>query len=179
MFFLSDILTESSGTTTVVGPDGYRLLEVLVALLLPIVIYLFVKGVQRRKKPSEAGSKSSFLKRKRLEILLEKDRLYYPDWLKLTVRNTGSVDVDLEEPLLIFSSFWMKRKFRLKGTNNYHFYPLYLEAGKVHDLDIDLNRFYRHDRRLKRFPKVTVVISEVKGKTFPARSVMLRKTLFR
>lgn len=112
-------------------------------------------------------------------ITLDKDRLYYPDFLVMTVRNTGNTDIDLDRPLLVFSDFWMKRKFRINGTNKYTFYPLYLGVGETHDLRIDLNYFYRYDRKLKKYPKTKIVVFNVKGKRLAEKSVFLRKTLFR
>ena len=105
--------------------------------------------------------------------------MYYPDYLKLTVKNSGNTDVDLDRPLMIFDNFWLKRRFRLNGMDNRLFYPLYLERGKIHTLDVDLYRFYRHDKRLKKFPKVKIVVSDVKGRRLASKAVYLRKTLFK
>jgi hypothetical protein len=110
---------------------------------------------------------------------LGKDRVYYPDNLQLKIKNTGSSDIDLDRPLLVFDNFWIKRKFRLKGFDNYSFYPLYLERGKTHTLPIDLNRFYTHDKSLKKFPKTKVIVFDVKGRKLGSTSVFLRKTLFK
>ena len=62
---------------------------------------------------------------------------------------------------------------------NRTFYPQYLEKGKTHTLQIDLTRFYSHDKSLKKFPKAKIVISDVKGKRLGSTSVYLRKTLFK
>ena len=123
--------------------------------------------------------KKPFFKLRRIQVTLEKDRLYYPDVLTLTVKNTGNVDLDLDKPLLIFDNFWLKRKFKIKGMENYTFYPLYLEKNKTHTLEIYLNRFYSHDKRLKRYPKVKIIISDVKGRRLGKKSIFLRKTLFK
>ncbi|MBN2775103.1 MAG: hypothetical protein JXR31_12680, partial [Prolixibacteraceae bacterium] len=120
-----------------------------------------------------------FFKRSKAEIVLVKDRLYFPDYLKLTIKNTGNTNIDLERPLLIFDNFWIKRKFRLKGINNAQIYPLYLEAGKTHTLEIDLNGFYRHDKKLKKYPKTKIICYSVEGKKLGSKSVYLRKTLFK
>ena len=63
--------------------------------------------------------------------------------------------------------------------DNRMFYPLYLEKGKNHTLDIDLYRFYRHDKGLKKYPKVKIVVFDVKGRRLAGKAVFLRKTLFK
>ena len=131
----------------------------------------------RRKKKYTRFRK--IRKKTRVEMEFTKNRLYFPDFLTLVIRNTGTADVDIERPLMIFKSLLMKRKFRLKGLAGYHFYPLYLSAGNEHTLQIDLNRFYQHDKHLKRYPEISVEIYSVKGKKLGRKSVMLRKTLFR
>ncbi len=167
----------SNSTVTVRGSDGYILLWAFGVVILLAVVYLIVNRLKpatgKRKQPFFFGS------RKCIGLELGKDRKYYPDLLKADITNCGRVDVDLDQPMLIFRSIWMKRKFRLKGTVRHTFYPLLLEPGKVHSLQIDLNHFYKHDRALKRFPQVSVEIYEVGGRRLSSKSVMLRKTLFR
>jgi hypothetical protein len=158
------------------GPDGYALLVAIVILLVVPSIYFLIRFISRKKNGSR--KRSSFFGRKKISIVLEKDRKYYPDIIHIVIKNTGNRDIDLSRPLLVFRNFWTKRKFRLKGTNRYSFYPMLLEPGKEHDLTIDLNHFYRHDKRLKRYPRITIVVSDESGKTFPSQSIMLRKTLF-
>lgn len=161
---------------TEIGPEGHKLFWVVLVLLA------FLAGFLLSKKRFFSLSKiplRSLFSNEKVSIQLEKDALYYPDHLKLTVKNTGNADVDLDQPLLVFDSFWLKRKFKIKGMENRTFYPLYLERGKTHHLDIDIYRFYRHDKRLKRYPKVKVYIRNVKGQKLGSRSVFLRKTLIK
>lgn len=103
--------------------------------------------------------------------------MYFPDIIKMEVKNSGNIDIDLDKPLLILDNFWLKRKFKLKGMDNRIFYPLFLEKGKTHTLNIDLNRFYLHDKKLKKYPKAIIVLSDVKGKRLGRKSIYLRKTL--
>lgn len=176
MFLNSIILSAAAGATHVKGPDGYALLAALLIVLAIPLVWLVYRLI--RPGSGKRGHKI-FRARRKVEITLQKDRMYYPDYLKVSIRNTGRSDVDLDRPMIIFRDFWSKRKFIVKGTNRYSFYPLLLEPGKVHDLTIDLNHFYRHDKRLKRFARVTFVVREVNGRQFKPRSIMLRKTLFR
>lgn len=172
LFFLTS-LTLPLWAQNEIGPEGHKLLWLLLLLLAAIVaLFYFVKlPVFSQKKGSP------FIKRKKVSIALVKDRLYYPDELLLTVTNEGNTAVDIDLPLLVLSSIWLKRKFRLKGTNNTSFYPLYLDKGQSHSLKIDLTRFYSHDKTLKRLPKASVLVKEVEGKRLGTKSVFLRKTL--
>ncbi len=158
-----------------VAPEGAKLLWFLLVLVLGIGLYF----VFSRKSKKTGSQKKPLFQRKRIKIELKKERLYYPDELLLKVENTGNSDIDLDKPLLIFDNFWLKRKFKLKGMDNRTFYPLYLEKGKTHTLRIDLNRFYLHDKKLKKFPKTKVKVFDVKGKQLGSKSVYLRKTLFK
>lgn len=156
------------------GPEGSTLaLLAFLVLLAVIMVILFSKP-----RKTSGRFKRPLFRRKRINVELKKDRLYYPDELELIITNTGNTDVDIDTPLLIFSGFWLNRKFKLKGTNNTRLYPLYLIRGQSHTLIIDLNRFYLFDRTLKRLPRATVVVKEVKGKRMGSQRVLLRKTLF-
>ncbi len=157
-----------------VGPEGHKLIWFALVMAVAGIIAFFLaksgKGKLRFNAPS--------FKRKKVEVELIKDRLYYPGFLELTLTNSGNTAADIDTPLLVFSSIWLNRKFKLKGTNNYNLYPLYLEKGQNHTLTIELDRFYRFDKTLKRLPRVKVIVSEVNGKKLGSRQVLLRKTLF-
>lgn len=158
-----------------IGPEGGKLIWFLI---IPIIVVVLVFAF-RKKKVKKAKVKKPLFANRKVKITLEKDRLYYPDNLKMTVLNNGNSDVDLDKPLLVLDNFWLKRKFKLKGMGNRTFYPLYLEKGKSHTLQIDLSRFYSHDKKLKKFPKAKVVVFDIKGKRLGSKSVFLRKTLFK
>jgi hypothetical protein len=152
-----------------IGPDGDKIVWVMLILAAVIIISVVFSKRGKGKQP--------LIALQRIKIDLQKDRLYYPDNIKLTVKNTGNADIDLDRPMLIFDNFWLKRKFRLKGMESRSFYPLYLEKGKTHDLNIDLNHFYSYDRKLKRYPKIKLILFNLKGKRLDSNSVYLRKTL--
>ncbi len=142
-----------------------NLLGLLTMIILPVAIYFFVHWLRRKKS-------------KRLVVTLEKNRLYFPEFVRLTVINQGSKPIEIDNPLLVFSNLLIKRKLKLKGTFGYNFYPLYLDPGKSHELRIDMNCFYHYDPLLKRFPKATVYIREISGKYKVSASIVLRKSLF-
>ncbi len=156
-----------------IGPEGDKLIWFLLFPLIGAIVFFAF----RKKGVKKAKVKKPFFQLKKVKIELGKDRLYYPDNLKLTVKNTGNTDIDLDKPLLVLDNFWLKRKFKLKGMGNRTFYPLYLEKGKSHTLEINLTRFYTHDKKLKKFPKAKVTLFDIKGKRLGSKSVYLRKTL--
>ena len=157
-----------------IGPDGDKLLFILLFVIALVLLFFVLNRFGRKGK-----TKKPFFQRRRAKVYIEKDRLYYPDTLTLTVKNTGNIYLDLDRPLLIFEGFWSKRKFKIKGIGSNTFYPLYLEKGKTHTLEIDINHFYAHDKRLKRFPKVKIIIFDIKGRRLGSNNIFLRKTLFR
>jgi hypothetical protein len=155
-----------------IGPDGDKLIWFFVILLLGVVLFFIFRNLTGRKgKP--------FFAREKVKVSLQKDRLYYPDNVKLELQNIGNTDVDIDRPMLVFDNFWLKRKFRLKGTDGRSFYPLYLEKKKMHQLNIDLSPFYSYDKKLIRYPKLKVLIFNVKGKRLGKSVIYLRKTLIR
>ena len=158
-----------------IGPEGKNLVWLLLILPFFGVLYFVFSRIGSKSKSGE----KKWFQRIRIKIELVKDRLYYPDYLKLTVKNLGNTDIDVDRPLMVFDNFWLKRKFRLNGMENRQFYPLYLEKGKEHELDIDLYRFYSHDKSLKKYPKIRITVSEVNGRRLGSKVIFLRKTLFK
>ena len=166
----------TASAVNVKGHDGYALVAVFFIIATPVLIYFFANWIRKRGTRETAGTYR--LHKSKYSVTLEKNKIYHPDFLKLTVSNNGNSDLDLDMPLLTFTHLFLKRKFRLKGFRNYQFYPLLLEPGKKHELTIDLAPFYQHDPSLKRFPRVTVSVSEVSSNRSVSQSVSLRKTFF-
>ncbi len=154
-----------------VGPDGNILFGGLLILVVIVALFFIFRKKETKDKP--------LFKIEKLNIELGKNRLYFPDYLVLNIKNTGNCDIDVDRPLMVFDRFWMKRKFRLKGTENRTFYPLYMVKGYNHTLNIDLNHFYSYDKKLKNYPKVKITIFNVKGKRLGSKTVYLRKTLIK
>lgn len=154
-----------------IGPDGEKLVWLMLILIVGIAVMIGVRKKGKAKKP--------MFVREKVKVELVKDRLYFPDSVKLSVKNTGNVNLDLDRPVLVFDSFWLKRKFKLKGIDNRTLYPLYLEQGKVHTLNIDLNHFYSYDKKLKNYSKIKITVFNVNGKSLGKKSVFTRKTLIK
>lgn len=152
-----------------VKPDGDKLVWLLLILATGIILFSVFGKKGKGKQPV-------FILQ-RIKVELEKNKLFYPDYVKMSVKNTGNIDIDLDRPLLVFDNFWLKRKFRLKGIESRSLYPLYLEKGKTHQLNIDLNHFYLYDKKLKSYPKVKISVFNMKGKRLGSNSIYLRKTL--
>jgi hypothetical protein len=171
LLFIAFLTTLKLYAQNEVGPDGKKLVWVFLVLAVSIIFFVIFRKKGNKKKPLFAMQ--------RVKIELDKDRLYYPDYLTLNVKNVGNTDIDLDRPLLVFDNFWLKRKFRLKGIDNRTFYPLYMVKGYNHTLNIDLNHFYSYDKKLKSYPKVKITIFNVKGRRLGSNSIYLRKTLIK
>ena len=135
-----------------IGPEGDKLMWILLILILFVAVFILLTRISGKNKKVQ----TPFFPGKKVKIELTKDRFYYPDMLDMKIRNAGNKDIDLDRPLLVFDNFWLKRKFRIKGMGERSFYPLYLGKGESHYLQIDLNRFYSHDKNLKKYPKVNI-----------------------
>jgi len=159
-----------------VRPEGYKLLWfVAVLVAIPVAYYLISRLVQKTRNQK---SRSVSVSWRKLKIDLLKDRPYRPNVLTMRVTNRSRKDIDLQAPVLCFRKIWSKRKFKLKGINRYEIYPLYLEAGKTHELRIDLSVFYSHDRKLKRFYWAKIRVFDTHGKKYSSSYITLRKSLF-
>jgi hypothetical protein len=142
-------------------------------LLAGVLLFAALRFLIRKMKYTNLSAKQ------KVRVEIGKSRLYYPEYITLTITNTGSSDIDIDRPMLVFDNWWLKRKFRISGVEGRSVYPLYLEKGKTHSLSIDLSPFYGYDRKLKGYPKVNIVIYNVKGKYLGKHSVFLRKTFFK
>lgn len=161
-----------------VKPEGYKLLWFILFLIAIPLVYYFLKKVLSRSKPGKSSGTIGSLPRRKLKVELLKDRKYRPSVLTLRVSNNSKKPIDLNPPILQFRKIWTNRKFKLKGINRYEIYPLYLEAGKIHELRIDLSVFYNHNRKLKRFNWAKIRVIDSKGKKYPSSNITLRKSLF-
>ena len=157
---------------TEVGPDNY-FLYVAIAFILgaPVILYL----IFARRRKSKFSFKKWFQKG-RVEVKLVPNRKYRPDELTLVVRNNRKQAIDLESPVLIIRKLWSVRKFKLKGVNRAEIYPLYLESGKTHELQIKLDVFHRHDSSLRSYYWARVLLKDTSGLTYPTNYITLRKS---
>lgn len=171
LYFTSFVLLNEK--PQLVGPEGWKLIYVFLIILAGLALFM----IPRRRSKIKSKIKQPLFKFKRIEFIIEKDKKYYPESLKLIIRNKGNMDVDIDSPLLVFDNFWYKKKFKLKGSDGYSYYPLFLEKGKAHIHNVHLPKFYTLYKKLSGYPKIKISIYELNGKLLISRSVYLRKTL--
>jgi hypothetical protein len=146
---------------------------ILSVLLLAVLGFELIKAIRKRN----AGFFAWFFRKVQLEISLEKDRLFYPKVLTMTIRNTGNQVVDIKAPVLEYRKIWSKRKFKLNGISGQQIYPLLLDPGKVHRLPIETATFHQYDSEIKSYYWARIYVSDVKGRKWKSNDVKLRKSL--
>lgn len=165
----------SNAQTEVGSEPGKLLVIILIILALPLVFFLLSK---LRKEKAASTKNRSLFSFGRLKVELQKDRKYRPRTLTLRVKNNKRKDVDVQAPVLMFRKLWSVRKFKLKGMDRSVIYPLYLEAGKIHELRINLGVFHEHDRSLASYYWAKVIVHDTHGRKYTSRYITLRKSLF-
>jgi len=115
--------------------------------------------------------------RLKLEVFLDKDRVFHPQVLTMTILNTGKREVEIEAPVLEFRKIWSKRKFKLNGINGNYIYPMLLNPGDKHQLFIETNRFHQYDNEIKSFYWARIYVSDLEGRKWKSNDVKLRKSL--
>ena len=89
-FIFSLLVTKMVLARDEIGPEGDKLIYVgLVVLLILLFLVLAV-----RKKGGKSNEGKPLFWMKNVEVMLEKDRLYFPDRLKLSIINKGNRDID-------------------------------------------------------------------------------------
>lgn len=156
------------------GPAGYKLILLILAV---IVLLLAFPWFRKGRKKEKASFHLPFVGR-RLKVDLLQDRRYRPRTLTLVVKNISRKDVDIEAPVIIFRKLLSIRKFKLKGVDRYQIYPLYLEAGKKHELRIILSVFHDYDKALRKYYWSKILLHDTNGRKYKTRYVTLRKSLF-
>lgn len=147
---------------------------IILAILLIAVLGFEIQRLFQRKKPK--GFFSLFRKVK-LEIILEKDRLFHPKVLTMTIRNIGKNEADIDAPVLEFRKIWTTRKFKLNGVAGNQLYPMYISRGKMHQLQIETSTFHQYDRTIKSYYWARILVSDIEGRKWRSNKVKLRKSL--
>lgn len=161
--FISGIEKETLAVTVIV----------LAFLLFAVLGYELIRFLRNRN----SGFLSIFFRKVKLNVHLEKDRLFYPKVLTITIRNTGNQVVDISAPVLEYRKIWSKRKFKLNGVSGQQIYPLLLDPGKVHRLPIETSTFHQYDREIKTYYWARIYVSDVEGRKWKSNDVKLRKSL--
>ena len=158
------------------GVDKETLVLIIIALtvlLLVVVGYELIRFLRNRN----SGFLSFLFRKVQLNVHLEKDRLFYPKVLTMTIRNTGNQPADISAPVLEYRKIWSKRKFKLNGVSGQQIYPLLLDPGKVHRLPIETVTFHQYDSEIKSYYWARIYVSDVEGRKWKSNDVKLRKSL--
>ena len=158
------------------GVDKETLVLIIIALsilLIAVLEYELIRFLRNRN----SGFLSIFFRKVQLKVSVEKDRLFYPKILTMTIRNTGNQPVDISAPVLEYRKIWSKRKFKLNGVSGQQIYPLLLDPGKVHRLPIETITFHQYDTEIKSYYWARIYVSDVEGRKWKSNDVKLRKSL--
>lgn len=114
--------------------------------------------------------------RLRLDVYLDKDRVFHPQVLTMTLKNSGKREVEINAPVLEFRKVWSKRKFKLNGINGTYIYPMTINPGDKHQLFIETSRFHQYDNEIKGYYFARVYVSDLEGRRWKSNDVKLRKS---
>ncbi|MBW8334059.1 MAG: hypothetical protein K0M40_18705 [Prolixibacteraceae bacterium] len=173
--FLFDPLALFSGN----GIDPEKLLLIrIIAVLSAILILIIGWGAFKYfQKKRNFGRFFRFLKKVKIDVHLDKDRLFRPHVLTITIRNIGKHEADLDAPILEFRKIWTKRKFKLNGIKGQQVFPLFLNPGITHQMRVETATFHLYDREIKSFYWARIHVSDIDGRKWKSNSVKLRKSL--
>ncbi len=158
------------------GVDKETLILIIIALSV-LLLAIFGFELFRFLRNRNSGFLSILFRKVQLKVSVEKDRIFYPKVLTMTIRNTGNQVVDISAPVLEYRKIWSKRKFKLNGVSGQQIYPLLLDPGKVHRLPIETATFLQYDSEIKSYYWVRIYVSDVEGRKWKSNDVKLRKSL--
>ena len=142
-----------------------------------LVIVFFVFNRSRTIAKGTRSKKLSFSKRRVLydaEIDLIKSRRFNPSNIEMVVTNTGTKDIDLNAPVIIFKRWFTKRKFRVLRVEHSEIYPILIEPGKSSLLDISLDQFYDAVPELQLACRMSIEMKDQNGKKFKSQTIRLK-----
>ncbi len=172
---LFDPLALFSGNET--DPEKLQLIRIIGFLLILLLLIIGWEAWKFFQKKMNSGGFFRFFKKVKLEVILEKDRLFRPQVLTMTIRNIGKYEADLDAPVIEFRKIWSIRKFKLNGIKGQQVYPLFVQPGITHQLRIETATFHQYDRTIKSFYWARIFVSDVNGHKWKSNKVKLRKSL--
>jgi hypothetical protein len=174
--FLFDPLTWFSGSET--DPEKLQMMRIIAILSILLAVFIFREAWKAfGHKMSWKRIMLSFSKRVKLDVTLEKDRMFRPQTLTMTIRNKGKHEADINSPVIEFRKIWTRRRFKVNGSRGQQVYPLYLYPGHTHQLVIETVNFHQYDRSIKRFYWARIYVSDIEGRQWKSNKVKLRKSL--
>ena len=148
-----------------------------ILIIIILVVGVFFLNRTRNFARGTSGKNMSFRKRKEstsAEIRLHKNRRFNPAFIEMVVTNTGTTDIDLNAPVIVFKRWFTKRKFRVLKVEHSEIYPIYLERGKTSVLDISLEQFYDGVPELQLACRMSVEMKDLHGKRFKSPTIRLK-----
>jgi hypothetical protein len=150
------------------------LVLILFILMLPLVFVILKKRIRGNKVSGKKRSVKERLTPTKVKVDFVGERKFRPRNLKLSVENTGSIEVDLNAPVIIFKRWRSVRKFRIKPSGTTDVYPTWLEPGNKYVLNINLEDFYQSEPELRRACRVRIEITDINDKKFKSDFIRLR-----
>jgi hypothetical protein len=172
MFVFYQLLSFSQLAEGVEKETLVRIIIVLSILLIAVLGYEILRFMPSGK-PFRF---SRFFRKVKLKITLEKDRVFRPQVLTMTIRNIGKNEADIDAPVLEYRKIWTKRRFKLNGISGNTIYPMFIEPGKAHQLRIETISFHQYDREIKSFYWARIFVSDAEGRKWISNKVKLRKS---
>lgn len=173
VFFSFPLLVRSQDLSGMEKETLIQIIYLLVFLLVIVVGWEIYRYFNKHQIRPFAG----LFSKTKLEVELEKDKLYRPQILTMTIRNTGTKELEFHTPVLEFRKIWSKRKFKLNGINGRQIYPLFLDPGETHTLRIETANLYQYDKTIKSFYWAQIHVTETNGRLWRSKPVKLRKSL--
>lgn len=172
--FLFDPFSWLSGYET--DPDKLQLFRIIAFLLIILSLFIGWEAWKFFQKKRNSSGFFQFLNKVKLEVTLEKDRLFHPRVLTMTISNIGKQEIDLNAPIIEFRKIWSKRRFKVNGIQGHQVYPLFLYPGITHQLEIETITFHQYDRDIKSFYWARIYVSDAEGHQWKSNKVKLRKS---
>jgi len=153
-----------------VGPEGYKLKWVLLAIVALIALYFLLR---------KAPSLTSIIKSPELRFKVKKNKIYHPSTLYFEIENQSKIATDIQHPVIRFKKGRNTKAYKIKAVNASKIYPLYLEKGRKHQLSIALQPFYDFNPGLKKYNQVRIECSFNNSKLKKSKYLILFPTLFK
>jgi len=148
-----------------------------VLLITVLVIGFFVFSSSQKFAKGSSRKKMSFRNKRipyAVEIELTKDQRFNPSIIEMTVTNTGTKEIDLYAPVIIFKRWFSKRKFRVLKVEHSEIYPILVDPGKTYFLDISLDQFYETVPELQLACRMRIEMKSQNGKKFKSQTIRLK-----
>ena len=152
------------------------LLKVILIIIVLVIGFLTFNRTRTFSRGT-SGKKLSFSKKTKpfnAAIELHKSSRLNPANVEMIVTNTGSREIDLHAPVLIFKRWFTKRRFRVLKVEHSDIYPILLERGKTYLLDISLEQFYETVPELQLACRMHAEMKDLKGNRFKSQTIRLK-----